>query len=241
MKARMNPMLRSALLASAATAGLFVLPTFAQAQTAGEAVEVGEIVVTGSRIRRTELTSVQPIQVISSETFDKRGFTNVADALNELPSSGIPVNPIGDQGGFGTGRNFVNIFNLGTNRTLTLVNGRRFVGGNPSSLFTGAGAGGQVDLNVIPTGLVDRIETIQAGGSAVYGSDAIAGVINIITRTEYDGIEFDGQFGISDRNDAEQYRGRVIAGTKLFDDRLSVFGSYEYNETSTLRFVDELA
>ena len=82
MKVHMNTMLRSALLTSAATASLFVLPTFAQAQKAGEAVEVGEIVVTGSRIRRVELTSVQPIQVISSETFDKRGFTNVADALN---------------------------------------------------------------------------------------------------------------------------------------------------------------
>src|SRR4051812_32878021 len=114
---------------------------------------------------------------------EERGFTNVADAINDLPSSGVPTLPIGDQASFSTGRNFVNIFNLGTNRTLTLVNGRRFVGGNPASLFVaGNTAGQQVDLNVIPTGLIDRIETIQAGGSAVYGSDAIAGVINIITR-----------------------------------------------------------
>ena len=152
MKARMNPMLRSALLASAASVSLLALPTFAQAQTAATAAEVDveEIVVTGSRIRRTELTSVLPLQEITTENMEKRGYTNVADALNELPSSGVPVNPIGDQAGFGTGRNFINIFSLGTNRTLTLVNGRRFVGGNPSSLFTGAGAGGQVDLNVIP-------------------------------------------------------------------------------------------
>ena len=238
MKVPMNTIFRSALLASAASATLMAAPTVVHAQTATEAVEVGEIVVTGSRIHRTELTSVQPIQIITTEKLDKRGFTNVADALNELPTSGIPVNPIGDQGSFGTGRNFVNIFSLGTNRTLTLVNGRRFVGGNPSSLFTGAGAGGQVDLNVIPTGLVDRIETIQAGGSAVYGSDAIAGVINIITKTEYEGVEIDGQFGISDRNDAEQYRGRILAGKKFLDDKLSIFGSYEYNETTTLGFND---
>jgi iron complex outermembrane receptor protein len=244
MKAQMNTLFRTALLASAASASLLAVPTLAQAQTAAASgssqagVEVGEIVVTGSRIRRANLTSVQPLQVITTERIEKRGFTNVADSLNELPSSGVPVNPIGDQGGFGTGRNFVNIFSLGTNRTLTLVNGRRFVGGNPASIFTGAGAGGQVDLNVIPTGLIDRIETIQAGGSAVYGSDAIAGVVNIITRTEYDGFEVDGQFGISDENDAEVYRGRIIAGKSFFDDRLSLFGSYEYNETSALAFTD---
>lgn len=231
--------LRSALLATVASTSIIAMPALAQEATSapkGAGAEIDEVVVTGSRIRRTDLTSVQPIQIITNQRIEERGFTNVADALNELPSSGIPVNPIGDQAGFGTGRNFVNIFNLGTNRTLTLVNGRRFVGGNAASIFSGAGAGGQVDLNVIPTGLVDRIETIQAGGSAVYGSDAIAGVINIITKTRYDGVEVDGRFGISDRNDGESYRGRIIAGTSLFDDKLSIAGSYEYNETTGLPF-----
>jgi iron complex outermembrane recepter protein len=249
---------RSALLGSVAMLAAWGSPTYAQPQREAEAeaeakreaeakakreaeakaVNVEEIVVTGSRIPRRELTSVQPIQVITSKSMEERGFTNVADALNELPMSGIPVNPIGDQGGFGTGRNFINIFNLGTNRTLTLVNGRRFVGGNAASIFTGAGAGGQVDLNVIPTGLIERIETIQAGGSAVYGSDAIAGVINIITKSEFDGIEVDGLYGLSGENDAETWRARVTAGKKFFDDRLSLSGSYEYNETSALAFTD---
>jgi outer membrane receptor protein involved in Fe transport len=200
--------------------------------------EVEAVVVTGSRIRRTDLTSAQPIQVITSQSIDERGFTNVADAVNELPSSGIPINPIGDQGSFGTGRNFINIFNLGSNRTLTLVNGRRFVGGNPGSIFTGAGPGQQVDFNVIPTGLIDRIETIQAGGSAVYGSDAIAGVVNVITTREFDGFEVDGLYGISDRGDAETYRGRIIAGRNFLNDRLNVSGSYEYSETTALGFLD---
>jgi iron complex outermembrane receptor protein len=238
----MKTMLRTALLGSVATAACFA-PTLVSAQTAtaakaAAAVEVGEIVVTGSRIHRTELTAVQPIQVITNESMDKRGFTNVADALNEMPSSGVPINPIGDQGSFGTGRNFVNIFNLGTNRTLTLVNGRRFVGGNAASIFTGAGAGGQVDLNVIPTALIDRIETIQAGGSAVYGSDAIAGVINIITKTEFEGVEVDGLYGVSDKNDGESYRARITAGHRFLDDKLSVMASYEYNETTTLGYQD---
>lgn len=226
---------RAALLTSVATA-IVALPQFAYA--AEKAADVEELVVTGSRIRRAELTSVQPIQVLTSQRMDERGYNNVADALNDLPASGVPVNPIGDQGSFGTGRNFVNIFNLGTNRTLTLVNGRRFVGGNPASIFTGASAGGQVDLNVIPTGLVDRIETIQAGGSAVYGSDAIAGVINIITKTDYEGVEIDGAYGMSDKGDDEGYRGRITAGHRFMDDKLSVSGSYEYDETSILGYQD---
>ncbi|MCR5874708.1 TonB-dependent receptor [Phenylobacterium sp. J426] len=230
-------MLRTALLASVAGAAALTVPTFAAAQSSEE-VAVGEIVVTGSRIRRPDLTSVQPLQVITTQSMEKRGFTNVADALNDLPSSGVPISPVGDQGSFGVGRNFINIFNLGTNRTLTLVNGRRFVGGNPASIFTGAAAGGQVDLNVIPTGLVERIETIQAGGSAVYGSDAIAGVINVITRTDFEGVEIDGQYGISDRSDAEEYRGRITVGQRFLDDRLSLSGSYEYNETSALGYND---
>ncbi|MFI4950804.1 MAG: TonB-dependent receptor domain-containing protein [Caulobacterales bacterium] len=238
-------LLRTALLASVATAACLSLPGVALAQSktavaaaAAKDVDVSEIVVTGSRIPRPDLTSVQPIQVITSETMDRKGFTNIADALNEMPSAGIPISPIGDQGSFGTGRNFINIFNLGSNRTLVLVNGRRFVGGNPASIFTGASAGNQVDLNSIPTGLVDRIETVQAGGSAVYGSDAIAGVINIITKTEYEGVEVDGLYGISDKGDAESWRGRIIGGHKFLDGRLSLMGSYEYNETTALAFTD---
>jgi len=234
----MKTMLRTALLGSVASAACLAIPTFASAAEASS-VDVSEIVVTGSRIKRSELTSVQPIQVINSASMDKRGFTNVADAINELPSSGIPTNPIGDQASFSTGRNFVNIFNLGTNRTLTLVNGRRFVGGVPGSLFVaGNTAGGQVDLNVIPTGLVDRIETIQAGGSAVYGSDAVAGVVNIITKTDYEGVEIDGQYGISSREDGQSYRARIIAGHKFLDDKLSLMGSYEYNEITSLAYTD---
>ncbi len=100
--------------------------------------------------------------------------------------------------------------------------------------MAGNTAGGQVDLNVIPTGLLDRIETIQAGGSAVYGSDAVAGVINIITKTDYEGVEIDGQFGISSRDDAQNYRARIIGGHRFLDDKLQLMGSYEYNETSPL-------
>ena len=121
-------LLRLVLLSSAA------VPAVAGAQ----APAVEEIVVTGSRIPRPNLTAVQPLQVIQGERLDQRGFINLADALNEEPTMGVPVSPISDQATFGTGRNFVNLNNLGSNRTLVLVNGRRFVGGNPASIFTGA-------------------------------------------------------------------------------------------------------
>lgn len=232
MKVTMRNAFRTALLASAAAAASLSIPTVVQAQTSE--TEVGEVVVTGSRIRRSELTAAAPIQVITSETMEERGFTNVADAMNEMPSMGVPVNPAGDQGSFGVGRNFVNLFNLGTNRTLTLVNGRRFVGGNPASIFTGAGAGGQVDLNVIPTGLIDRIETVQATGGAVYGSDAVAGVVNIITKNEFEGVEIDGRYSTAEPGDYEDWRARITAGRNFLDDRLSVTASYEYNETGML-------
>ncbi len=231
-------LLGTSMLIALASAGAAFAQTETTTTTTPEVDEVEAVVVTGSRIRRADLVSAQPIQVITTDSIDAKGFTNVADALNEMPSAGVPINPIGDQGSFGVGRNYINLFNLGTNRTLTLVNGRRFVGSNVASLFSGAGGGGQVDFNAIPTGLVDRIETIQAGGAAVYGSDAIAGVINVITKTNFEGVEVDGQYGVSDRNDADTYRARITAGRNFLDGRLNVSGSYEYNETSQLSFND---
>lgn len=200
--------------------------------------EVKEIVVTGSRIRRKELTSVQPIQTVSSKDIDSKGYTNIADALSAVPSFGQGVNPIGDPGAHSVGQNFVNLFNIGSQRTLTLINGQRVVGGSVPSQFAAGGAGGQVDYNTLPTALVDRIEVIQAGGAAVYGSDAIAGVINVILKKKYQGLEGDVQYGVSDRGDAESYRLRLTAGHNFFDDRINLAGSYEYNETKGLIYKD---
>lgn len=234
---------RNFLLGSTVLAGALAVaaPSFAQqsTQSSGEAAtEVGEIVVTGSRIRRPDLTSPAPLSVVNSETIDEKGFANLADAINEQPVTGVPISPDGDQQGFGVGRSFINLFNLGSNRTLVLVNGRRFVGANVASIFSGAGAGGQVDISAIPTALVNRIETIQATGGAIYGSDAVAGVVNVITNTEYEGVEFNVEYGLSERNDAQQIRTRITAGDKFFDDKLSLSGSYEYAETDSLVYTD---
>lgn len=238
------PGIRQGLFGTTILAGMLAVSAPAWAQTAtpaqpqdGQVAEVGDVVVTGSRIRRNDLTSASPISIVSSETIDNKGFTNVAQALNQQPVSGVPITPEGDQSTFGVGRSFVNLFNLGTNRTLVLVNGRRFVGANVASIFSGAGAGGQVDFSSIPTALIERVETVQATGGAVYGSDAVAGVINVITRRNFEGLEVNAEYGISDRSDADQVRFRVTGGTTIAD-RLNLAGSYEYSETDSLRFTE---
>ncbi len=204
------------------------------------AQEITEVVVTGSRIPRAEQDALAPLQTLTAARIDARGFTNLADALNDIPAMGVPVSPISDQGLFGAGRNFVNLNNLGTNRTLVLVNGRRFVGGNPASIFSGASAGGQVDLNTLPTALIDRVEVIQAGGSAVYGSDAIAGVVNVILKDRFDGVELDGRYGWS-AGGYDDWRARLTAGRSFAGDRLHLMGSYEYSQNAALSFADRKA
>jgi iron complex outermembrane receptor protein len=232
--------MRGLLLASTVFGGtltamtLSAAPAMAQQKpAAAEPSAVEEIVVTGSRIRRTDTETPEPVGVVSAEAVKERGFINIADAINDLPQArgSQTTRPGRASQGAAAGRDFISLFNLGSQRTLTLVNGRRFVGSNPA----GAGAGGnQVDINNIPTGLVDRVETVQATGGAVYGSDAIAGVVNIILKKNYEGLEIDGQTGISDRGDYRRQLGRVTAGKNFLDGRANVAINLEYSKTDSL-------
>src|SRR3984957_19343341 len=209
----------------------------ADADTAGPAApnansrkdELAEIVVTGSRIARPELERLQPTQVITADYFDKRSFTNVIQALNEQPTFGEPDSSlVGGQSSFGVGQSFANFFSLGSQRTLTLVDGRRFVPANSPSIFGATGNGGeQVDLNVIPTLLIDRVETIAVGGAPIYGSDAIAGTVNIILKHSFEGLILDAQGGISGQGDAGQARVRLLAGKNFGGDRGNITLSAE--------------
>lgn len=187
------------------------------------------ILVTGSRISRPNFDTVEPSVVVSGEQIEARGFTNLGQALNEQPSFGVPgSSPVGGQSDFGQGQSFVNFLGLGSQRTLTIVNGKRFVSSNTASIFGPTGAGSQVDLNVIPTKLIERVETIAVGGAPIYGADAISGTINIITRTDFQGIELDGQYGISDDGDAQDWRIRGLAGTDFADGRGNIIVAGEY-------------
>ena len=180
---------------------------------------LSEVVVTGSRIARPESERLQPTTVITSDTLEKRAITNVVDALSELPAFGQPDNSlVGGQSGFGVGQSFANFFSLGSQRTLTLVDGRRFVPANSPSIFGATGSGGeQVDLDAIPTQLIDRVEAVAVGGAPIYGADAIAGTVNIILKHNYEGLDVDAQGGTSTHGDTNLGRVRALAG-KNFDD-----------------------
>lgn len=200
----------------------------------------GDIVVTGSRIARKNLDSGQPTITVDSKLIEQRGYSNIADALQELPSFGVPGSSrVGGQAGaFGSGQSFVNFFGLGDQRTLTIVNGRRFVSSNTSSIFGPTGSGSQVDLNVIPTLLIDRVETVAVGGAPIYGSDAVAGTINIITKRKFSGLQLDGQYGITERGDAPEYRIRGLAGYNFAGGRGNITVSGEYNKQFGLTLTD---
>lgn len=158
----------------------------ADGSTAGDSD--GTVVVTGSRIRRRNYDTVSPTITTDRQYVDERNITNVADAVNNQPGVRGSITPNGAQGSFGQGVNFINLGNLGSNRTLTLLNGRRFVSSNPNTLFNQGSAGSQVDVNVVQTILLDHVETISITGATTYGSDAIAGTVNYILRDRYNPV-----------------------------------------------------
>ena len=236
--------IRSVLLATTAFMAVAGTGAAAQAQSTATGANaapppaaVQEVVVTGSRIPRPNLSSIQPISVISGQEIQQRGFTNLADIINELPAAGLGDNPMGDQDGFDVGRNYINLFNLGTQRTLTLVDGHRFVGDNSTSIF-GLEAGNQVDINALPTLFVDRIDEVPATGAAVYGSDAIAGVVNIILKKKFEGVEVTAQTGLSDRGDAPRYEVEAALGHSFLDGKLNLAVDLQYDRTNSLTYAD---
>ena len=189
------------------------------------------IVVTGSRIRRPDLDTVFPTTIVGAEEIDKSAFTNIADALSEIPAFGGSITPAGNQGD-NVGGNFVDFLDLGTQRTLTLVNGRRFVAGDVG------GTGLSVDFNVIPLALVERIDTIGVGGAPIYGSDAIAGTINVILKDDFEGLEATALYGQTEEGDADRRQFQIVAGANSDDGRANVTFSAEYTRNDGLLDVD---
>lgn len=228
-----------------ATAALFALgATAAQAQeainsnaidsqassaAAQTAEEDSAIVVTGSRIRLPNFASAEPIVSVSSQYIDDRGITNAADALNEIPGFRGSVTPAGAQNSFGQGVNFINTYGLGSNRTLTLLNGRRVVSSNVTTIFGNASPGTQVDLNTIPVILIDRIDRVSIGGAPVYGTDAIAGTVNIILKKKFTGLELRANSGITSEGDNFRWSIAGAGGFDFADGRgnLTAAASYE--------------
>ena len=223
--------------------GAIAAPAAVAAPTNDTAADKADetIVVTGSRVARRAVDSSSPIQIIDAKALDTRGFSTLGEALNELPAFGVPgASPVGfNQSSFGAGQSFVDFLGLGSQRTLTLVNGRRFVSSNTGSIFGPTGSGGnQVDLNVIPTKLIDRVDIVAAIGAPIYGSDAIAGTINIILKKNFQGIDVDAENGITSRGDGQQYRVRALVGQNFADGRGNITASGEYSNNKGLLFTD---
>jgi len=234
----MKKSVRTALLASTLLIG-FANPALAQvapgtagADLSGEGDNGPEILVTGSRIARPEVESPVPLTTITSAQLLQDASANVSDILNELPQ--VAIGSTRTNTNFltsGTGVSTVNLRGLGANRTLVLVNGRRFVGG-----FGGDTA---VDINNIPVDLLERVDNITGGSSAVYGSDAVAGVVNFIMRSSFEGLQVRAQAGATERGDNGRYMVSVTGGTKWgADDRGNAMINFTYDRDEGLLSAD---
>ncbi|QNE32282.1 TonB-dependent receptor [Sphingomonas sp. NBWT7] len=234
----MKSNVRMRLLASTLIAGMTVAaPAFAQTNddpqsnsvssvqdpTAGEGTE--SIVVTGTRIRRPDLVSTSPLAVVDDEEFQLSGSVNAEQVINTLPqvvpgSTAFSNNP-------GGGVSTLNLRGIGATRTLVLVNGRRYVSYDTSQV---------VDINTIPTFLLSGVDVITGGASAVYGSDALAGVVNFRLRDDLNGITAGANYNITERGDGRRYGANVAIGTQFADNRghVTVFGEY-YKRDSLLQ------
>lgn len=183
----------------------------------------GEIVVTGSRIRRPNLDSPVPVTSISGEEFFKTGTTSVGDVLNELPALTSTFSQSNSTRFLGTsGLSLLDLRGLGTQRTLVLVNGRRHVAGDILNEASSP------DINTIPADLIERVDVVTGGDSAVYGSDAVAGVVNFVLKDHYDGLQFRSQGGTSQYGDAPSYFASLLAGKNFAGGRGNIAVDLEY-------------
>jgi iron complex outermembrane receptor protein len=180
----------------------------AQAQEAANTTNLDRISVTGSRIKSTDIETSQPVLSLSRADIDKQGVTSVADVLQRVAANGAALNRTFNNGGDGSAG--ISLRNLGSQRTLVLVNGRRWT----------TGLDGSVDLNTIPVAMVERIDVLKDGASTIYGSDAIAGVVNIVTKRDFDGAEANFYKGQYSAGDGEREAADFVLGTTT--DRASV-------------------
>ncbi|MDZ7825872.1 MAG: TonB-dependent receptor plug domain-containing protein [Gammaproteobacteria bacterium] len=201
------------------------MPTVALAQDGGRLIE--EVVVTGSRIRRADLESVSPVSIVTSEELTISGIMNVEQKLAELPQSLPSFGSASNNPGDGTAR--VDLRGLGTSRTLVLVNGRRYM---PSTQT------GVVDLNTIPASLIESVDVVTGGASAVYGSDALAGVVNFKLKDDFEGVEVNALYDITEEGDAEKYNLDLTIGGNFADGRGNAVVHAQFSDRNAL-FADE--
>jgi iron complex outermembrane receptor protein len=199
--------------------------------------ELREVVITGSRIVRRDYEAQSPIVTIGTETLENRSSTGIESALNQLPQFTVAANAQANSQASTPfpsptatpGAATVDLRNLGTNRNLVLVDGRRVqpINGNLA-----------VDLNTIPAAVIQDVEVISGGAAAVYGADAISGVINLITKKNFQGAQFDASYGITQEGDGQEYQISALFGTNYSDGRGNVMAGITYSDRGSIRGKD---
>ena len=193
--------------------------------------QLEEVLVTGSRIARSGYTMPTPTTVLNSEDIETSGVTNIADLVRELPALGLGISDNIDATLNGTvGVNLLDLRGLGGNRTLVLVDGKRQVSNVAGS--------SQVDINTIPTALVERVEVITGGASAIYGADAVTGVVNFVMKDDFEGVQVDATTGAYDEGDGENNNISITAGTNFNNGKGNIWGSFTFDDTSQIKGSD---
>jgi outer membrane receptor protein involved in Fe transport len=202
-----------ARMTALAALGLLAAPAFAQDAQDANSQQLETITVTGSNIRRVDIETSNPVITIDRAQIERSGKLTVGDLLQALPAvTGGNINPQVNNGGSYGGTASIGLRGLGSARTLVLINGQRFLSGDP---------------NAIPQNMIERIEVLTDGASAVYGSDAIAGVVNFILRSDYQGAEFRADYGISDKDDGTRQGYHFTFGQS--SDKGSIMAGVDYN------------
>jgi iron complex outermembrane receptor protein len=182
--------------------------------------------VTGTNIKRIDAEGPAPVTVITKEDIAKTGATTLNELLNYIPTIDIyNQGEIASNSPSGSGTATIRMRGLAETNTLVLLNGRRLP---VNALYDSSGAGAAVDINMFPASAIERVEILKDGGSAIYGADAVAGVVNFITRKDYQGVEATARYGISSKSDGQEWGGSLAAG----------FGSYDKDGYNVLFALD---
>jgi outer membrane receptor protein involved in Fe transport len=191
----------------------------------------GEVVVTGSRIARPTLDSPIPVTSLTGADLTRTGSIAVGDVLNDLPQLRSTYSQANSTQFIGTsGLNLLDLRGLGVTRTLVLVNGRRHITASEGDFL--------VDVNTMPTDLLERVDIVTGGSSAVYGSDAMAGVVNFVMKRDFDGVTLNAHGGVSDRGDRGTYRLSGTFGKNFSEGRGNVAVDLAYNQQNLLTYLD---
>ncbi|MCL1138583.1 TonB-dependent receptor domain-containing protein [Shewanella pneumatophori] len=222
---------RSVKLAiSAGLTASLAMPVFAEETAAEEQIE--RVAVTGSRIAKAELTQPAPVVSLSAEELTKFGNQDLGSVLAELPAIGATNTIIGNNNSNSSaGVSSADLRRLGANRTLVLVNGKRYVAGQPGSA--------EVDLSTIPTSMISRVEIVTGGASAIYGSDAVSGVINVILKEDFEGFEFNARTsGSTESVGTQEHSFDILGGANVADGRGNVTFYAGYERTKEVMATD---